>query len=152
MSIFVLSVYGRKLLYCVLSQRYWSFPCREHSVLKLLPLPPVSDPGAGQPAAAVGLLVCQASSLIKHSSDENIPKIVVPNATASLLFQEKHMYVSYKRLSPSSQQQGPAEQSSSPYFGLHQKLQNLSEWTESFQIEFTNYRAYNAWDSWVLWD
>lgn len=96
------------------------FPCREYSVLKLLPLPPVSDPGAGQPAPAMELLLCQASYLIKHSSDENIPKIVVPNAIASLLFQEQRMYVSYKRLSPSSQQERPAEQPSSPYSELHQ--------------------------------
>lgn len=84
------------------------FPLQRIFNVKLLPLPPVSDPEVGQPALAVGLLLCRASYLIKRSSDENIPKIAVPSAIASLLFQEQRIYVSTERLSPNSQQWVPA--------------------------------------------
>lgn len=80
--------------------------------VKLLPFPPVSDPEAGQAAPAPGLL------LIEHSSEESIPKIAVPNAIASLLFQKQHIYVLNRRLAPkiqsSAQQQ---ERLSSPRLG-----------------------------------
>lgn len=40
------------------------FPLQRIFSVKLLPLPPISDPEAGQPALALGLLLCRASYLI----------------------------------------------------------------------------------------
>lgn len=95
------------------------FPLQRIFSIKFLPLPPFLTQ-TRQPALCV-TAVCKASSLIKRSSDENMPKIAAPTAVASLLFQEQHIHVSSERPAPLTHASGNHQyQPSSPSLGLHQ--------------------------------